>query len=103
MSTAKRDPVDQPARDHITTRIDESIFVAAAAGSGKTKSMVDRILKLIDEGRDVDQLAAVTFTERAAAELRDRIRRTLHDTKTAADASTEVRAQIGRATCRERV
>lgn len=92
MNAADRLPADQKAREFITTELEQSIFVAAAAGSGKTKSMVDRILKLIDAGKDVDQIAAVTFTERAASELRDRIRRSLHDTQNEASATEEVRA-----------
>ena len=36
------DPPDQPARDAIRTDLDETMFVEAGAGSGKTKSLVDR-------------------------------------------------------------
>lgn len=54
-----------------------NLLVAAAAGSGKTAVLVERIIRLIsDEGRpvDVDQLLVATFTNAAAAEMRERIR-----------------------------
>lgn len=53
----------------------ENILVAAAAGSGKTAVLVERIIKKItsSDGIDVDQLLIVTFTNAAAAEMRKRI------------------------------
>ncbi|MCC2685233.1 MAG: addA, partial [Paenibacillaceae bacterium] len=54
-----------------------NLLVAAAAGSGKTAVLVERIIRLIsDESRpvDVDQLLVATFTNAAAAEMRERIR-----------------------------
>lgn len=55
---------------------DRNILVSAAAGSGKTAVLVERIMKKIcDESRpvDVDQLLVVTFTKAAAAEMKERI------------------------------
>ena len=53
---------------------ENKILVAAAAGSGKTAVLVQRILTLIvDEAIDVDKLLIVTFTEAAAAEMKERI------------------------------
>ncbi|MGB1583575.1 MAG: UvrD-helicase domain-containing protein, partial [Solirubrobacterales bacterium] len=72
-------PPDQAARERITGALDTTMFVQAAAGSGKTKALVDRVLELIDSGVEVSKIAAITFTERAAGELRDRIRRALRD------------------------
>ena len=54
-----------------------NILVSAAAGSGKTAVLVERIIRmLIDENQpiDVDRLLVVTFTEAAAAEMKERIR-----------------------------
>ena len=68
---------DAAARDRITTALDETLFVEAGAGSGKTKSLVDRVGALLDAGLAMHAIAAITFTEKAAAELRDRIRREL--------------------------
>ena len=52
-----------------------TLFVEAGAGSGKTKSLVDRVLTLVlRDGVPLTSIAAVTFTEKAGAELRDRLR-----------------------------
>lgn len=72
-------PSDQAARDRVAGALDTTMFVEAGAGSGKTKALVDRVLNLIDAGIDVTKIAAITFTERAAGELRDRVRRALRD------------------------
>lgn len=54
---------------------DESLLVAAAAGSGKTAVLVERIISMVtgDEPIDIDRLLVVTFTRAAAAEMRERI------------------------------
>ena len=67
-------PVDQPARDRITTDLDANLFVEAGAGAGKTSSLVGRIVALVRSGVDIGSIAAITFTEKAAAELRHRLR-----------------------------
>ena len=54
-----------------------NLLVSAAAGSGKTAVLVERIITRLTEGEDplnVDQLLVVTFTEAAAAEMKERIR-----------------------------
>ena len=59
----------------IDTR-DRNILVSAAAGSGKTAVLVERILALIKDGPepvDIDRLLVVTFTRAAAAQMRERI------------------------------
>jgi ATP-dependent helicase/nuclease subunit A len=51
------------------------VFVAAGAGTGKTAVLVERFVKaVLDDGLDVDSLLVITYTERAAGELRARIR-----------------------------
>lgn len=72
---------DQPARDRIVNRHSENLFVDAGAGSGKTKQLVDRVVALIATGHlpSVRALAAITFTENAATELRTRVREALED------------------------
>ena len=51
-----------------------NILVAAAAGSGKTAVLVERIInKIIEEKIDIDSLLVVTFTNAAASEMRERI------------------------------
>ena len=66
-------PPDQPARDRIKRDLKQNFLVEAGAGSGKTTSLVDRMVALVREGEcKVEQIAAVTFTRKAAAELRQR-------------------------------
>ncbi len=56
------------------------VIVSAAAGSGKTRVMIERLIALIaDEGADVRSALAVTFTNKAAAQMRERLRRALLD------------------------
>jgi len=65
--------VDAEARQKIVEELDKTFFVEAGAGSGKTKSLVDRMIALLKAGKcQVSQVAAVTFTRKAAAELRGR-------------------------------
>ena len=48
-------------------------LVSAAAGSGKTKVLVERLMRRVDEGADIDDFLVVTYTRAAAGELRRRI------------------------------
>ena len=53
---------------------DSNILVAAAAGSGKTAVLVERIIeKVINDNVDIDKLLVVTFTNAAASEMRERV------------------------------
>lgn len=66
---------DAAAREAIRTRLDRTLFVEAGAGTGKTAELVHRVVALVrDRGVPLSRIAAITFTEKAAAELRDRIR-----------------------------
>jgi ATP-dependent helicase/nuclease subunit A len=65
-------PPDQAARDRIRTALDVNILVEAGAGSGKTTSLVDRLMAYVERGDQIEGLAAVTFTRKAAGELRER-------------------------------
>ena len=49
------------------------LLVAAAAGSGKTRVLVERLLSRVEEGADIDRFLVITYTKAAAAELRGRI------------------------------
>ena len=49
------------------------ILVSAAAGSGKTRVLTERLLRLVEQGADIDAFLVITFTKAAAAELRARI------------------------------
>lgn len=49
------------------------LLVSAAAGSGKTRVLVERLMGWVAQGEDIDRFLVITFTNAAAAELRDRI------------------------------
>ena len=70
---------DAAARQAIETDLDSTLFVQAGAGTGKTTALVSRILALIASGVEIKHIAAITFTEKAAAELQARIRRKLQE------------------------
>jgi ATP-dependent exoDNAse (exonuclease V) beta subunit len=75
---------DLGTRDAVHTRLDETLFVEAGAGTGKTEVLVDRIVALVTADGpsgpiEMRAVAAITFTEKAAAELRDRVRRRLEE------------------------
>src|SRR5690606_25461008 len=72
-------PPDQAARDRIVADIGTNLFVEAGAGAGKTSKLVDRILELVRHGVAIEAIAAITFTEKAAADLRRRLRESLLD------------------------
>lgn len=66
---------DQSARERIRTDLETTLLVEAGAGSGKTTSLVGRMLSLIETGAArAEQIAAITFTRKAADELRARFR-----------------------------
>jgi len=70
--------VDADARRRIRNSLDESLFVEAAAGTGKTTELVARIVNILAAGKArVDQILAVTFTDKAAGELKLRLREEL--------------------------
>ncbi|KAF0180848.1 MAG: recombination helicase AddA [Limisphaerales bacterium] len=55
------------------------VLVVAGAGTGKTRTLVARVLQLLQEGASLDQFLLVTFTEAAAAEMRARLRKALQN------------------------
>ncbi|MBI5725323.1 MAG: UvrD-helicase domain-containing protein [Planctomycetes bacterium] len=87
---------DQPSRSAITDDLDTCMLVEASAGTGKTHSMVSRMAGLVKTGRcGVENIAAVTFTRKAAAELRSRFQLALEEL--AAGAEGEERQRLGAA------
>ena len=75
--------IDHHDRRTITGALDRTLFVEAGAGSGKTSSLVERIVNLVDvEGVPITRIAAITFTEAAASELRTRVRDALEQRST---------------------
>lgn len=71
-----------------------NILVAAAAGSGKTAVLVERIIRKISANSDVDRLLVATFTKAAAAEMKDRIRQALEKELERQPESEHLRRQL---------
>ena len=70
------------------------VIVSASAGSGKTFVMIQRLADLIERGGDLDNVLAVTFTKKAAAQMKEKLRSELIKRSSAGDES--VRAHIKR-------
>jgi ATP-dependent helicase/nuclease subunit A len=88
-------PPDQKNRDKIAAELNKSFFVEAGAGSGKTHSLVDRMSGLIRSGHTgVENIAAVTFTRKAAAELRERFQIRLEKLFNDIDISSEEKTNV---------
>ena len=65
-----------PEQRRAVERRDGSLLVRAGAGTGKTTVLVERFVEAVTEdGAEVDQVLAITFTEKAAAEMKNRVRR----------------------------
>ncbi|MFH1730615.1 MAG: UvrD-helicase domain-containing protein [Planctomycetota bacterium] len=75
---AERPPKDQEVRDRIVKDLDTSFAVEAGAGTGKTALLTARMIEAVRTGRaTLTEIVAITFTERAANELRVRLREEL--------------------------
>jgi ATP-dependent exoDNAse (exonuclease V) beta subunit len=96
---------DETSRRIIRENLDDTLVVEAAAGTGKTTELVNRIVHVLAEGRaNVREIVAVTFTEKAAGELKLRLREQLETerrqvlsavaTALRRDASREVAARL---------
>ena len=82
--------------DAITAR-DKRLLVAAAAGAGKTAVLVERVIRWITDPAtevDIDRLLVVTFTNAAAAEMRERVAQTVGKTLESGSKTAELRRQM---------
>jgi len=87
------------ARDRALARGDDgglgvTYLVEAGAGTGKTTVLVDRLVALVESGVQLDRIVAITFTEKAAGELRLRLRAGLEEAR--AESTDEARAALMR-------
>jgi ATP-dependent helicase/nuclease subunit A len=91
-------PPDQAARDFAVDPAND-VVLEASAGTGKTRVLVDRYVRLVDAGVDPRHILAVTFTRKAAAEMRDRILTALRQSASTdsrlAERWRELRERIG--------
>ncbi len=93
--------VDQEARDRIRRSLGESMVVEAAAGTGKTSELVARLVAVLAEGRGTaPSVVAVTFTEKAAGELKLRLRAELEKARQGAGEGSARRARLDEAVAR---
>jgi len=76
---ARRPPSDQGAREAARTRLERSYLLEAGAGTGKTTVLLDRVAEILKTRVPLEKIAVITFTEKAAGELKLRLRRKLED------------------------
>src|SRR5437773_3126775 len=77
---------DRMARAAIMADLDDTLVVEAAAGTGKTTELINRILSVLATGRaTMTEIVAVTFTEKAAGELKLRLREELERARGSAE------------------
>jgi ATP-dependent exoDNAse (exonuclease V) beta subunit len=87
--------VDADARARIRADLTSTLVVEAAAGTGKTTELVARILSLLTSGTTtLGRIVAVTFTEKAAGEMKLRLRAEIERAREAAAARPEERARL---------
>ena len=97
MTVPKPELADATARRRILTDFATTLFVEAAAGTGKTTALVGRIVALICEGiSTLDRIVAVTFTEKAAGEMKLRLRSVIERARKA-DLTPERSARLAKA------
>ena len=64
-----------PEQERAVARRDRSLMVRAGAGTGKTTVLVERFVQaVVEDGAPVEGILAITFTEKAAAEMKTRVR-----------------------------
>ncbi len=86
---------DTEARRRIRDDHGATFVVEAAAGTGKTTMLVARIVALLRAGAaTLDRIVAVTFTEKAAGEMKLRLRAEIERARTADGAAPEERARL---------
>ena len=83
-----------PAQQKAIEDTGKNILVAASAGSGKTRVLVERVINKIKQGVSIDELLVVTFTEAAAKEMKERIQIALRKELSTADSEEEKRRYL---------
>jgi ATP-dependent exoDNAse (exonuclease V) beta subunit len=87
--------VDQAARGRATADLGTSFCVEAGAGTGKTTLLVERFLAIVESGKAAcDEIVAITFTEKAAGEMKVRLREKILKRSREAAVSASARAKL---------
>jgi ATP-dependent exoDNAse (exonuclease V) beta subunit len=87
--------VDADARRRIAEHLDTTLFVEAAAGTGKTTALVGRIVALLRTGRaELEGIVALTFADKAAGEMRLRLRAELEIARNACETGGDERRRL---------
>ncbi len=98
MNSGRKRPVDHEARQRAISDLDTSFCLEAGAGTGKTTILVERFLSIIRSGRaECSTVAAITFTEKAASEMKDRLFFRIEDLLEGKDLSGEERPRLEKA------
>ena len=93
--------VDQRQREQIRGELDRNLIVEAAAGTGKTTELVNRIIAVLAAGKaTAESIVAVTFTEKAAGELKLRVRSELERVRQQPELGQAARLRLDRALAR---
>lgn len=96
--TTTTTPSDQRVRDRIRDDLDTTLLVEAAAGTGKTTALVNRIVSVLESGRgELARIVAVTFTEKAAGELKLRLRGEIERARQTSAAGSDTRKRFDEA------
>jgi len=91
-------PVDHDARNRVRVELGTSFVLEAGAGTGKTTLLIERIVGLVKSGEArLDEIAAVTFTENAAATMKLRLREALERLRSDLAAEEAERERASRA------
>lgn len=74
------------------------VIVSASAGSGKTFVMIEKLVRAIEGGADLDSVLAVTFTKKAAAQMKEKLRKVLIERIESAewDRKTHIKSQLSK-------
>ncbi len=86
-----------PEQEAVVKNRGGGLLVSAAAGSGKTRVLVERLMDyILNEGKNIDEFLIITFTRAAAEELRGRIAQEISDALTKQPENAHLRRQTVR-------
>jgi len=95
MRDDRRELVDRAARERAVSDLATSFCVEAGAGTGKTSLLVDRFLSIVASGRAAcSQIVAITFTEKAAGEMKVRLRQRIMERLREKELAASARAKL---------